>query len=75
MTDPRAQDFTLVFAGDIRSFKGNPLKEQTPFGVAHSAAVGDLMAENERFRDALERVAAAMMPGEARRIARSALDQ
>lgn len=35
--------FTLVFRGDIRTFKGNPLKTETPFGIPVAASVGDAL--------------------------------
>lgn len=34
--------FTLVFKGNLREFKGNPLKTETPFGIPFVAAIGDL---------------------------------
>lgn len=37
--------FTLVFRGDLRKFKGNPLKTETPFGVPIAASLGDALVE------------------------------
>lgn len=54
--DPRAKNFTLVFAGDIRTFKLNPLTTETPFGVAHTAGVGDAFEECDVLRAALEKL-------------------
>lgn len=46
--------FTLVFKGDIRSFKQNPLTTETPWGIPYGASLGDLMEENNELRDLLE---------------------
>jgi hypothetical protein len=40
--------FTLVFDGDLRDFKGNPLRTDTPFGKPYVCALGDLAEENEK---------------------------
>ena len=34
--------FTLVFKGNLKKFKGNPLKTETPFGIPFVCALGDL---------------------------------
>lgn len=44
--------FTLVFAGNIREFKGNPLETETVFGVPVSVGVGDAHDELERLHQA-----------------------
>ncbi len=49
MSDPRdtpelTKAFTLVFDGDIRKFKGNPLTTETPFGIPYAVAMGDALA-------------------------------
>lgn len=44
--------FTLVFAGNIREFKGNPLTTETVFGVPVSVGVGDAHDELERLHEA-----------------------
>lgn len=49
------QSFTLVFEGDIRKFKGNPLKTETPFGVPFVASMGNALEENDELRDLLDR--------------------
>lgn len=42
MSDKRDDGyFTLVFKGDIRAFKGNPFKAETPFGIPVAVGVGD----------------------------------
>ena len=46
--------FTLVFSGNIRDFKRNPLTTETPFGVAWGAAVGDLMARLNEIEEFVE---------------------
>ena len=33
--------FTLVFEGDIRRFKMNPLATETPWGIPYAAGMGD----------------------------------
>jgi hypothetical protein len=53
MGDPRAEAFTLVFGGDIRQLKANPLTAETPFGVAYAAGVGDLFNDIDEIRDLL----------------------
>lgn len=54
MTD--ANHFFLIFDGDIRSFKGNPMKTETPFGTPFACGVGNLMEENEMLRETLEKI-------------------
>ena len=39
--------FTLVFEGDIRAFKRNPFKTETPFGVPSAVSASDALAEIE----------------------------
>lgn len=46
MSEPKY--FTLVFEGDIRDFKGNPLKTKTPFGVPVSSGIGNAFDEIEQ---------------------------
>lgn len=46
--------FTLVFDGDIREFKGNPLDTETPFGKPYVCAVGDLAEENDKLIEKLD---------------------
>jgi len=48
--------FTLVFAGDLRSIKRNPLQTATPFGRPIVAGLGNAFAEFDEVvakRDAL----------------------
>lgn len=52
--DRRSSHFTLVFAGDIRKFKANPLTTETPFGIAETVGVGDAFEECDRLRETLE---------------------
>lgn len=47
--------FTLVFAGDIREFKDNPHKVDTPWGRPIASAMGNLMEENDELRDLLDK--------------------
>lgn len=56
MGDPRDTDeltkaFTLVFAGDIRKFKANPLTTETPWGVPYAASMGDALEQIDKLRD------------------------
>jgi hypothetical protein len=44
--------FTLVFAGDIRSFDFNPLTTETPFGVPYAVGIGDAFQELEQLAEA-----------------------
>lgn len=53
MTDKRKY-FTLVFEGDIREFKLNPLTTETPFGIAIVAGVGNAFEELDELREQLE---------------------
>ena len=55
--------FTIIFKGDIRKFRENPLTIASPFGEVFSVWVGDaydevedLRAENEKLRAALKAV-------------------
>lgn len=43
--------FTVVFEGDIGSFKDNPLKVVTPFGVPLIIARGNALEELDRLKD------------------------
>lgn len=50
MSDPRdrpklTKAFTLVFEGDIRQFKMNPLTTETPWGVPYAVAMGDALEQ------------------------------
>ena len=54
--------FTLIFEGDIRSFKGNPFKTETAFGVPLAVSIGDVVAENDELRDRLEKALADRPP-------------
>ena len=47
--------FTLVFAGDIRKFKMNPLTTETPWGVPYAVSLGDALAENDELRELQEK--------------------
>lgn len=51
------KSFTLVFEGNIRQFKVNPLTTETPFGTAIIASVGNAMEELNAYRGIVERVA------------------
>ena len=47
----RDQAFTLVFKGDIREFKSNPFKTETPFGIPYAIAIGDALEELDALLD------------------------
>lgn len=46
--------FTLVFEGNIRSFKPNPFKTETPFGIPFAAGVGNAFETSDDLLDALK---------------------
>ena len=46
--------FTLVFEGDIRKFKANPLRTETPFGVPFACGVGNAFEELDAANEKLE---------------------
>jgi hypothetical protein len=46
--------FTLVFEGDIREFKDNPLLTQTPFGVPVAVSRGNALDEIEDQHNPIE---------------------
>lgn len=49
--DPKyTKAFTLVFEGDIRKFGLNPLKTETPFGIAYAASMGDALEELDELK-------------------------
>lgn len=54
MTVHEKEYFTLVFAGDITQFKGNPLATETPFGIPVAVGEGDAFAEIEELEDRLD---------------------
>jgi hypothetical protein len=44
--DPKyTEAFTLVFEGDIRKFKMNPLTTETPWGVPYAVMLGDALEQ------------------------------
>jgi hypothetical protein len=43
--------FTMVFEGDIRKFKDNPFRTDTPWGRPIGVSMGDMMSENEKLMD------------------------
>ena len=45
MKDEYTKAFTMVFKGDIRDFKMNPLTTETPWGIPYAVAVGDRLEE------------------------------
>lgn len=47
--------FTVVFKGDIRSFKQNPMTTETPWGKPYAVAVGDALEQLDERDKALER--------------------
>ena len=53
--------FTLVFDGDLRAFKGNPLHVETPFGEPRAACLGDAFAEQMKTEDVAEALALAVL--------------
>ena len=65
--------FTLVFEGTIRN-KPNPLTTETVFGVPVIASIGDVSADADCFREALEEIVEAS-PSKAADIAQAALDE
>lgn len=55
MKDPRnnpqyTKAFTLVFEGDIRKFKQNPLTTETPWGIPYAVALGDALEELDKLK-------------------------
>ena len=55
MADPRnvekyTKAFTLVFEGDIRQFKRNPLTTETPWGIPYAVSMGDALEELDEAR-------------------------
>lgn len=53
--------FTLVFEGDLRAIKGNPLCVETPFGEAIAACCGDAFAKQIETEDVAEALALALL--------------
>lgn len=45
--------FTMVFQGDIATFKGNPFKIETPYGVPVAVSIGDVLTAHDEL---IERV-------------------
>lgn len=53
--DPRDKEkytkaFTLVFEGDIRRFKQNPLTTETPWGVPYAVSMGDALEQLDELK-------------------------
>ena len=56
MPDPELyKSFTLVFEGDIRKLKMNPLNTETPWGKPYGVCCWDAMEHADQLREALER--------------------
>jgi hypothetical protein len=49
--DKLTKAFTLVFAGDIRQFKMNPLTTETPWGIPYAVSVGDVLEELDELKE------------------------
>lgn len=47
--------FTLVFEGDLRKFKMNPLTTETPWGIPYAVSLGEALADADELREELER--------------------
>lgn len=45
MPSDKTKSFTLVFEGNIRTFKSNPLTTETPWGIPYAVAVGDALED------------------------------
>jgi hypothetical protein len=45
--------FTLVFKGNLREFKGNPLRTETPFGIPFICSIGDLAEKVDELEEKL----------------------
>jgi hypothetical protein len=50
--------FTVVFKGNLRDFKGDPLKAETVFGVPSACGLGDAFEETDRLRELLDKAEA-----------------
>jgi len=46
--------FTLVFKGNIRDFKMNPLTTETPWGIPYAVSMGDALEEADQLREQIE---------------------
>jgi len=66
--------FTLLFAGRLRDFKGNPFTTETPYGKAVVASIGDVFEERDVLAEALEKIAAGGIP-DVEDFAQDALDR
>ena len=56
MKDEYTKAFTMVFKGDIRDFKMNPLTTETPWGIPYAVAVGDRLEELDALKTAKGKV-------------------
>ena len=50
MPSDKTKSFTLVFAGNIRDFKKNPLTTETPWGIPYAVSVGDALEDLDEAR-------------------------
>jgi hypothetical protein len=48
--------FTIVFPGPARQFAGNPFDAETPFGKVQTISIGDVCAQSDVMREALEQI-------------------
>lgn len=65
MADPlnpshRTKAFTLVFRGDIRNFKMNPLTTETSWGIPYAVSMGDALEELDALKEVCSRIAEKM---------------
>ena len=49
--------FTLVFEGNLREFKGNPFRTETPFGIPRAGSLGDANEKVDKLRAVIEECA------------------
>ena len=54
MFEKYTKAFTLVFEGDIRQFKMNPLTTETPWGIPYAVSMGDILEQANALREELE---------------------
>lgn len=49
--------FTVVFGNDVRKLAENPFDISSEFGPVVGVSIGDVMAERDRYYEALEEIA------------------
>lgn len=57
MSMPEPTSFTLVFEGNIKKVKGNPMATETVYGIPFAVGIGNAFEEADQLREVLRQIA------------------